>query len=328
MPMLSRVAEHLYWLGRYMERAEDTARLVNVNAVLLLDLPRGISPGWKPLVDITSSTRLYEARYGDYDERNVVRFLIADPEHPSSLVSCLRQARQNARTVREIVPRESWEALNNLYLYATENVSTGLSKRGRYDYLTRIIEGCQLHAGVVLGTMLHDEGYAFLTLGKLIERADMTTRIIDVRSASLLPEETSGLRPYENIQWMSVLKSLAAYQSYRLKMHVRVRRALALEFLLRDDEFPRAVMRAVLAAESYLRRLPEPEASLRVVGRVRRLLDRAPVEELARSNDALHAYLEEVQLALAALDDVVHERWFRFRDEPILAGGEGDARAA
>ncbi len=112
--MLSRVAENLYWLGRYVERAENTGRIVNVNANLLLDLPKGIAPGWKPLIEITGSADLYRKSYDDFEERNVVRFLVGDAQNSGSIISSLSAARENARTIRDIVPREAWEQVNEL----------------------------------------------------------------------------------------------------------------------------------------------------------------------------------------------------------------------
>ncbi|MDX1529610.1 MAG: alpha-E domain-containing protein, partial [Gammaproteobacteria bacterium] len=113
--MLSRVAENLYWLGRYMERAENTGRIVNVNGNLLLDLPKGIAPGWQPLIEITGSGNFYRKSYNDFEERNVVKFLVGDPQNPGSIISSLSMARENARTIRDIIPRESWELINELY---------------------------------------------------------------------------------------------------------------------------------------------------------------------------------------------------------------------
>ena len=227
--MLSRVAENLYWLGRWTERAENTARVVGVNANLLMDLPHGIAPGWQPLILITGSEALYRERYSDYDERSVVRFLVADANYHSSILSSLVSARENARTIRDIVPREAWEQINELYLYARDNVQTGVSKRGRHGFLKHVIETSQAIAGTMSGTMSHDAGYRFLCAGRMIERADMTSRIVDVRSASLLSQEdATSLKPFGNVQWVSVLKSLTAYQMYRRKMQVRVRREDAL----------------------------------------------------------------------------------------------------
>ena len=182
--MLSRVAESLYWFGRYVERAENIVRIVDVNAKLLLDLPRGIAPGWEPLIAITGSREEYLERFSGFDERDVLRFLIGDEDNPGSLLSSLLLARENARTMRDYLPREAYELANELYLYARDELSAGLSRRGRYGYLKHIQRGTQSISGLLLGAMQHDAGYQFLVIGRVLERADMTTRVLDVRAAA------------------------------------------------------------------------------------------------------------------------------------------------
>ena len=305
--MLSRVAENIYWLARYVERAEDVARIINVNANLLLDLPRGIAPGWEPLMAITGSADLYRETYGNCEERNVVKFLVGDHRNPGSLLGSLAGARENTRTIRDIVPREAWEHINELYLYARDNLQAGQSKRGRYAFLKHIILGSQTLTGMLSGTMNRDPGYDFLRIGRNLERADMSTRIIDVRSASLLPEQ-AGLRPFDNIQWVSVLKSLTAYQMYRRKMQVRVRRADVLRFLLQDPEFPRAVHATVLKLEESLNRQAQNEGPLRALARVKRNLLSADVAALSQTE--LHAFIDELQIGLGHLHDEIARAYF------------------
>ena len=313
--MLSRVAENLYWFGRYVERAENIGRIVDVNAKLLLDLPRGIAPGWEPLIAITGSREEYQQRFADFGERSVLRFLIGDEDNPGSLLSSLALARENARTMRDYLPREAYELANELYMYARDELNAGLSRRGRYGYLKHLQRGTQSINGLLLGAMQHDEGYRFLVIGRVLERADMTTRIIDVRSASLLPEETFDLRPFENIQWMSVLKSLTAYQMYRRKMQVRVRRADALHFLLLDDEFPRAFYRCVLTADENIEKLPRSDEPRRQLARVERLASGADTAELAGSNEALHEYIDELQLGLVDVHAALRRSYFLVEED-------------
>ena len=262
MTMLSRVAQNIYWMARYIERAENTARLVNVNTHLQLDLPREVRPGWSPLIEITGSAPLFHQLYPDADERNVVRFLIADLSNPSSLLSAIAQARENARTIRDIIPREAWEQVNEMYLAAKAQLPAGLSQRRRYDYLKSVILAAQQITGLLAGTMTHDYGYDFLRMGRNLERCDMTTRIIDVRSANLLQEQSGDLAPFETIQWMSVLKSLTGYQMYRRHMQVAVRRIEVLQFLLQNRQFPRACYHCLGEAEACLRDLPRLRPTL------------------------------------------------------------------
>jgi uncharacterized alpha-E superfamily protein len=306
--MLSRVAENLYWMARYVERAENTARVVSVNANLLLDLPRGLAPGWKPLIDITGLNDVFEDHYQDYGERQVVKFLLADPDNPGSVLSSLNQARETCRTVRDILPRTAWEMLNELHLYSAENLQTGLTKRGRHGYLRRIISGSQMLTGMLGSVMTRDEGYQFLCIGRNLERADMTTRIIDVRSADLLPEDVADLRPFDTIQWVSVLHSLSAYQMYRRTMQVQVKRQDVLRFLFRDPLFPRAVMHCLDAAEESLGTLKNHADALKSVRSAVRKIQRVRVDRLAQS--ALHDFVDDLQLSFIRIHEAVAGTYF------------------
>jgi uncharacterized alpha-E superfamily protein len=307
--MLSRVAENLYWLSRYIERAENTARLVNVNAFLLLDLPPGTAPGWEPLIAITGSQPRYQELYGSgCDERSAVRFLLGDPRNPSSILRCLEAAREACRTVRDILPREIWELLTQLSLYVRENLAAGLSKKGRHAYLREIIEGSELIAGKVISTMMRDESYHFLAIGRNIERADMTTRIIDVRSGSLLPSDTTELRPFEAIQWISVLKSMTAYQMYRRKMQVQVQRSEVLRFLFLDRQFPRSFLRTLDAIGESLAELDKQREIVAYLKGLIAKVETTPVEELRR--DDLHAFVDTLQLRLIELHQQIAATYF------------------
>jgi uncharacterized alpha-E superfamily protein len=306
--MLSRVAENLYWLARYVERAENTARLVNVNDFLLLDLPRGTTPGWEPLIAITGSRPLYQELYRRCDERSVVRFLVGDRRNPASILSCLQMAREDCRTVRDILPREIWEVLTQLVLHVREDLAAGLTKGARHAYLRRVIEGSELMTGKIISTMLCDEAYHFLAMGRNIERADMTTRIIDVRTGDLLPGETTELRPFETIQWVSVLKSLSAYQMYRRKMQAQVQRSEVLRFLFLDRQFPRSFRRCLDAIGESLATLKNP---LGIVDPLRAFIakvEATPVEELRR--DDLHAFVDALQLGLIELHAQIATTYF------------------
>ena len=240
-----------------------------------------------------------------------MRFLVADPAYHSSILSSLVAARENARTIRDIVPREAWELINELYLYARDNVQTGVSKRGRHEFLKHVIETSRAVAGTMGGSMSHDAGYRFLCAGHLVERADMTTRIVDVRSASLLSlEDSTSLRPFGNVQWVSVLKSLTAYQMYRRRMQVRVRREDALRFLLQDREFPRALVHCVAEAAEMLGPLPRSEEACKGLAAVKRAVRRADIKALAESGEKLHAFLDRMQIGLGRAHEQVARTWF------------------
>jgi uncharacterized alpha-E superfamily protein len=305
--MLSRVATRIYWMGRYLERAENMARLVNVNAHLLLDLPLRVQVGWRPLVEILGSEALFEKTHDEYDERSVVRFLVGDPQYSSSILSALAGARENARTVRDIIPREGWEQINELYLNSKKNLPSAYGQRKRYDYLNSVILGNQQITGLLAGTMSHDTGYAFLRLGRNLERADMTTRIIDVRSADLLPGE-GELSPFDNIQWMSVLKSLTAYQMYRREVRLQVRRPDVINFLFRNLQFPRAIYHCISTVAGCLGELPHNDALLRQASQLQRMI--SDVQPEALDQQGLHQIIDDLQLGIAEVDRQIAGSYF------------------
>ena len=306
--MLSRVANNVYWMARQIERAENTARLINVNTHLLYDLPKRIRLGWEPIIDITGSRNFYYDLYDEADERSVIRFLAVDTRNTASILSSLAQARENARTIRDIIPREAWEQVNQLYLAAKDDAHSILTHRHRYDCLRRIITGAQTITGLLAGTMTHDEGYEFLRMGRNLERGDMTTRIIDVRTASLLPELSEDLTPFENIQWMSVLKSLTAYQMYRREMRLRVGRADVLKFLLQEKRFPRSLYHTLCEVESCLQSLPHNEKPLKILSQLQRKVLRTKPHALVQ--EELHKYVDSLQLGLSKIHNQIQASYF------------------
>jgi uncharacterized alpha-E superfamily protein len=306
--MLARVVENVYWLSRYLERAENTARIIGVNTNLLLDLPGGIAPGWLPLVDISGNRAEFDAKGTKGEERDVVNFLIADHKNPGSICSSLTAARENARTLREILPTEAWELLNEFFAEFNKDLSTGINKRTRFDFLKRIVVTLQTIAGMLDGTMNRNDAHTFGMLGRNLERADMTSRIVDVRSAQLLPAETPELRPFETVQWMSVLKSLSGYQMYRLKMRTRVKRTEVLQFLLRDDEFPRSCQFCLKQLENALTPLPRSDGVLEVLEGAAKFIQRAPLATL--DQPGLHELIDDIQLRISNVHSRLAEIYF------------------
>jgi len=314
--MLARTVENVYWLSRYLERAENTARIIGVNTNLLLDLPGGIAPGWLPLVDISGARaefdEIHEARAARGEERDVVQFLIADKSNPGSVCSSLECARENARTLREILPTEAWELLNEFIGDCTRNVESAINKRTRFEFMKRIVVTLQTIAGILDGTMNRNDAYTFGVLGRNLERADMTSRIVDVRSAQLLPAETPELRPFESVQWMSVLKSLSGYQMYRLRMRSRVKRADVLQFMLRDDQFPRSCQFCLMQLERSLNDLPRSEGVLDVLSAAARFIERASLATL--DQPGLHELIDRFQLHINNVHDMIAGIYFPSRD--------------
>ena len=306
--MLARVAETLYWMARYMERAENMARLINVNANLILDIPKKTVLGWEPLIDITGTRSNYEEKYNSFEERQVMKYLISDADSPVSIANSLKWARENARTVRDVIPREAWEQINGLNHYAKDQLNVAMSKRGRFSYLNEVILRSQTIVGLLSGTVNRDQGYLFIRMGRNLERADMTSRIIDVRSANLLMEESLELRPFENIQWMSVLKSLTAYQMYRQAMQARIRRTDVVKFLFQSQRFPRSILFCVQQMERCVQELPDYENCLRRIHQAKRLIQGAELH--AYDQGMLHDFIDHIQIELNNIHEALNEQYF------------------
>lgn len=319
--MLSRVAENIYWLARYLDRAENTARLVNINANLLLDLPPEYRPGWLALIDITGSRDLFDARKMRTEERDIVHFLIADLDSPGSILSSVRAARENARTLRDVLPNEVWEHMNELFMEIKEALPAALSKRTRFHFLQRIIRGMQTLTGELEGTMSRNDAFTLLMLGRNLERADMTSRIIDVRSAQLFPADAPGFRPFDTIQWLNLLKSLSGYQMYRLSQRTRVRRSAVLEFVLRDRQFPRACLFCLKQAEHFLRALPRSEGVLDSVAAACSFLDTAKLATL--DPPGLHELIDQLQLNIMVVHEGIADAYF---PPPAAAAGQSQVQ--
>jgi uncharacterized alpha-E superfamily protein len=306
--MLSRVAENIYWLSRYVERAENTARLVRVSSHLELDTPRGIAPGWLPLVEITGLHDPFFAVDREPNERNIVRFLIGDSNNPGSIISSLVQARENCRTVREVVPRSAWERINELYLFAKEHTQSGLTKSGRDAYLEGIIAGSQGITGLLGSVMYRDAAWHFARVGRNLERADMTTRIIDVRSTDLFEDDLIESRSLDTLQWISVLRSLSGYQAYRRHVAMRVSRPDVLAFLFHDSVFPRSVLHCINAVDESLGELEDTGLPMRRTHTMQRRLRRTKVAEL--SQESLHDFIDELQVDVMKVHEAIAEAYF------------------
>lgn len=312
--MLSRVAHRLYWLARYIERTENTARTINVYSNLLFDLPTGTKISWKTLIDITGSESMYLENYSSFDERSVMKFLISDTKNPSSILSCLQLARENARTAREILPAESWEKLNELHLVAIEDINKGLGRKQRYESLQKIIYGCQLLVGLLSGTMSNNAGYDFMRIGRNLERADTGTRVIDMGCMNFLPDdnliddESQIINLYQSILWMNILVSLSAFQAYRQHISERVNGQDAVTYLLTDSDFPRAVMHCLNQIQECLEKLPDGLSIAKEVEKIKRSIKRATTK--VKINKSLHKYIDTLQKNFIEIDQQINDKWF------------------
>jgi uncharacterized alpha-E superfamily protein len=305
--MLSRVAEKLYWMARYLERAENTARLARVYSYLMLDLPDGVGLSWLQLIDITGNQELYRKHHRTAGERNVMRFILSDPENPGSLISGLSMARENVRTTRDLVPSEGWEHVNELYLFAKKKLANRTLPKGLYEVLSEIIMRCQQITGLFEGTMSHGDAYQFVRMGRNLERFDMTSRIIDVGSATLLAKGAE-LERLEGRLWTYLLRALDAHQMYRQYVRRQIRPEIVLGFLLQDSQFPRAMAHALGEIQTCLVSLPRHEEPLRSVSELARQVNAPDVGRLYPQG--LHLFLDKLQLELDELHQQIVTIWF------------------
>ena len=308
MIMLSRVAASTYWMARYLERAEDTARLVNVNSNLLLDLPGKVQLGWEPLLDIMNRRKDFSKSYGESSEKNVIKYLVSDLNNMSSILSSISIARENLRTIRDIMPRDTWEVVNRLYQKANDFSSHAASRTKRYDYLMGIIFDIQGITGNLSGTMTHDEAYQFLRIGRNLERADMTSRILDVQSASLLTDLPENMIPFQNIQWVSVLKSMSAYQMYRKGMRIGVRRPEVIRFLLQEELFPRSFIHCLKEINECMTILPKNDKISKYLSSYISNVKKGKPDKL--NQEELHDFIDSLQRGLIWLNEQIHEAYF------------------
>jgi uncharacterized alpha-E superfamily protein len=248
--MLSRTAEAIFWMSRYVERAENVARFVDVNLNLMLETPFA-QQQWMPLVSTTGDHEMFAARYGKPTQENVIRFLTFDEENPNSIISCLQGARENARSTREITSSEMWEQLNTFYLFVADAAKQGARIESLHPFFTKIKESSHTFNGITDATMTHGEAWHFLHMGRMMERADKTSRILDVKYFILLPSAQQVGTPVDEIQWAAVLRSASAFEMYR-KLHGRISPTDIVDFLLFNLDFPRAVRFSLNSARQSL----------------------------------------------------------------------------
>ena len=312
--LLSRTAEDLYWLGRHIERTESLARIVGAHTELLVDLPVGVESDWGALLAITGSTAPFAARYDRVGEDAVVTFLLADVGNPGSLVRSVNSARESLRVTRQLVPRSAWECLNELHRTATDHAAACTSRSRRTAVVNAVIGACQQFSGVLDGSMNRDHAYRFWELGRLVERADMTTRVLDVRAGTLMGHEAppayppADRSPYEDVRWLGVLRCVAGQHMYQRSASTSVVGDGVVSFLLGDEDFPRSVAHCATRIGALLGDLPRRAAPLRATAALHQQLADRPTGR----PDAvgLHAHLDAVQVALGELHHAVDDSYF------------------
>lgn len=312
--LLSRVASDIYWLGRYVERAENIARLLDVNYHLTLDFPEEREEKWGPLIFISGDEELFKERYGEISESAVLRFLAFDTEYPNSILSSLMRARENARTVRDRLSIEIWEEINSLFHRVCEASQAPESHfENPFEFCRMVKMGCMLISGLAEETWQHGEEYLFFQLGSYLERADKTTRFLDVKYFLILPSVEYIGTAYDNIQWSALLRSCSGHEAYRNQYGITNGRHVV-GFLLLDRNFPRSVLYCLNRAEDSLRQLTGTprghyqNAPERALGQLCSNLMYA--DELSIIQDGLHEFIDGLQSSMNAIDQLIHQSFF------------------
>jgi uncharacterized alpha-E superfamily protein len=303
--MLSRVADAIYWLNRYVERAENIARFIDVNLNLSLDSPAGITQQWKPLVLTSGDLDEFDKRYGEATAENVIQFLTFDREYRNSIISCLQSARENARSIREIISSEMWTQINSFYLMVQD--ASQLNEIGKLsEFLSEVKLFSHLFIGVMNSTMSRNEGWQFGKIGRLLERADKTARILDVKYFILLPSVVDVGTTLDELQWIALLKSASAYEMYRKCQH-RINPDSIAKFLILDRDFPRSIQFCLLEAEKSLYQINGNTVGTwqspaeRAIGKLRSDLEFTTIEDIKLQG--LHEFLDRVQSDLNQIGD-------------------------
>ena len=297
--MLSRTADHLLWMSRYTERAENTARMLNVNYETSL-LPQSASAaeaGWQGLLSISELLPAYTALHGDVNARSVMEFMVSDEDNPSSIISCLRAARENARAVRGTLTTEVWETQNQTWLEVNRMLKTGEFERDPGKFFEWVKFRSHLSRGVTVGTMLMDEALYFMRLGTFLERADNTARLVDVKFHAVENDFMGTVgeheQEYDFYHWSAILRSVSGFEIYRKVYRDVIKPERVAELLILRPDMPRSLHASLNEVVSNLRLVASDEDSdtLRHAGRLRADLQFARIDEILATG--LHAFLTQ-----------------------------------
>jgi uncharacterized alpha-E superfamily protein len=317
--MLSRVADSIYWMSRYVERAENVARFIDVNLQLVLDAPLGREHQWQPLVNATGDEKEFAKYYESPTQEEVVEFLTFDARNPNSILSCLRSARENARSVREVISSSMWLQLNKFYLMVKSAAAAPKNLDQATEFFHEVKLCSHLFAGVTDATMTHGTGWHFSQMGRMLERADMASRILDVKYYILLRSPEDAGTPFDHIQWGAVLRSASAFEMY-CKRHGRISPRGVVDFLMLDREFPRSMLFCLFSARDSLHLISgnAPRrfrcAPERLLGQICSDLAFVSVDEIIQYG--LHEYIDQIQTKLNLTGRAIVERFFAPKPTP------------
>ncbi len=316
--MLGRIANTIYWMNRYLERAENYARFMDVNYNLSLELPPNQSEQWKPLILITGDWKLYQALNEKVEKSNVIYFLTFDENNPNSIYNCILNARENARAIRPEITKEVWEQINALYFL----VKDGLEKKihttnDLRGFFSEIKNGCQLVYGMYDATISRNEGWNFGKLGQALERADKTSRVLDTKYHLLLDSPQSIGFSLDLVQWTALLKSVSAYDMYR-KKYGKLTPSNIAKFLILDKEFPRSILACLISAEQSLIALSRNHHEInsttqKKLGALKSKLQYTDIEDII--NSGMHEYLDDIQFKLNDISSAIYNSFFSIESQ-------------
>tara|TARA_Y100000816_G_scaffold122941_1_gene86378 strand:- start:219 stop:1130 length:912 start_codon:yes stop_codon:yes gene_type:complete len=303
--MLSRSAKHLYWLSRYVERTENIARMIDVNLELILDFPDDHSLNWKPLIDTLDINDLFESKYKNYNETNVLNFLFEDKKNSSSLKNCLVMSKYNIETIKDDLPKSANISLNHLYEHIIDNKISKVHKRKKLQYITNIVSMTQNFFGSINDNLSRGYEFEFIRLGRFVERTDMISRIIDCLCVSKSSKQTHD---FSTMEWISMLTTLSAQDAFRKEAKGEANRGEVITFLLKNDSFPRSVFRSLITIELCLQNLPRNKKLLQMISR---LISSSERSKLYNFDDKrLHLYLDNLQKNVSSIDSKIHNIYF------------------
>ena len=316
--MLSRVASHIYWLGRYLERAENYARFIDVNFNLMQDLPTDMKEQWAPLVAATGDFELYRKKYVGFERHQVMYFLALDSDNPNSMLCSVTNARENARIIRENLSKETWEKVNELYYMLKEGLERKVwKKEDPRQFFETVKNQILLIYGLADATVARTEGWHFRQLGQLLERADKTSRILDVKYHILLPTTHEVGSPLDFLHWMALLKSVTGLNTYR-RLYGNIDPSGVVEFLVLNKYFPRSIFYCLKEAERCLRCISENTSDgfrnsvEKAIGEMRSRLEYSEIDDIIAVG--LHEYLDNIQLKINHISDLIDINYFRAKD--------------
>ncbi|MEM7475427.1 MAG: alpha-E domain-containing protein [Planctomycetota bacterium] len=308
--MLARVAETIYWMARQMERAENLSRFLEVNLSFLLDQPENLVDPWEPLVQVTGDTELYRERYPNFSAEHVIKFLAFDGGYGNSMLSSLRFARENARSVREVLSSEAFEEINDFYHFVMDAAKDNLEPTT--EFFEQVRRKSLLWNGVFDATMSHDLRWHFANLGRLVERADKTSRILDVKYFNLLPQPEDAGTAVDDLQWSALLYAISGFEAYRREHHLMdINRVI--EFFVFNDRFPRSILCCVAGAEWSLTQIEKehrerPGDAHSKMNALRERLAASNVQQLHAKG--MHEFIDQIQLDLNNIGDTLNTDYF------------------